>query len=81
VRDHDPHLALDGGPDGLAAYRAIAADARRLLRPGGILIVEIGAGQGDTVAGIVGAAGLTLAPPIRPDLAGIPRVVVATLDP
>ena len=42
---YDPPHALDGGADGLAAYRAIAADARRLLAPGGRLVVEIGAGQ------------------------------------
>src|SRR5262249_20582842 len=42
VRVHDPRLALDGGEDGLSAYRAIAADARRLLAPGGALVVELG---------------------------------------
>lgn len=77
VRSYDPALALDGGPDGLAAYRAIAADARRLLRPGGTLIVEIGAGQGESVTQLIAAGGLTPGPPIRPDLSGIPRVVVA----
>ena len=46
VRDYDPALALDGGADGLDGYRAIAADARRLLAPGGRLIVELGSGPG-----------------------------------
>jgi release factor glutamine methyltransferase len=77
VRGYDPALALDGGPDGLAAYRTIAADGQRLLRRGGMLIVEIGAGQGDSVAHLMRAGGLTVQGPIRPDLAGIPRAVVA----
>ncbi len=76
VRDHDPRAALDGGADGLAAYRAIAADAARLLAPGGHLIVEIGAGQADDVASLLGAQGLDVAP-ARPDLAGIPRALHA----
>ena len=45
VREYDPMVALDGGDDGLTAYRAIAADAERLLAPGGRLFVELGAGQ------------------------------------
>lgn len=78
VRDHDPHLALDGGADGLDAYRALAADARRLLRPGGTMISELGQGQADAVAHIMRAQGLTVALPIRPDLAGIPRAIAVT---
>jgi release factor glutamine methyltransferase len=77
VRDHDPRAALDGGPDGLAAYRAIAADAARLLGPGGWLAVEIGVGQGDEVCGLLAARGLAVAAAPRRDLAGIPRVVMA----
>jgi release factor glutamine methyltransferase len=77
VRDHDPRAALDGGPDGLAAYRAIAADAARLLAPGGWLAVEIGVGQGDAVSGLLAARGLAVAGAPRPDLAGRPRVVMA----
>src|SRR6185295_17306347 len=42
VRDHEPRVALDGGPDGLAFYRRIAADAGRFLRPGGSVMVEVG---------------------------------------
>jgi release factor glutamine methyltransferase len=45
VRDHEPRAALDGGPDGLAVVRAVVATAHRLLRPGGWLLVEVGAGQ------------------------------------
>jgi release factor glutamine methyltransferase len=76
VRDHDPRAALDGGPDGLAAYRAIAADAARLLAPGGHLIVEIGAGQAGDVAALLAAQGLSVAP-ARADFAGTPRALHA----
>jgi release factor glutamine methyltransferase len=76
VRDHDPRVALDGGADGLAAYRMIGADARRLLAPGGHLIVEIGAGQSLDVALILKAAGLE-AGTAATDLAGIPRAMPA----
>jgi release factor glutamine methyltransferase len=72
----DPRGALDGGADGLAAYRAIAADARRLLAPGGHLVVELGLGQEQPVAALLRAAGLTPSP-ARPDLAGIPRALPA----
>ena len=49
VRVFDPRLALDGGPDGLAAYRAIAVGARELLSPDGILVLELGIGQLEAV--------------------------------
>ena len=74
VRDHDPRLALDGGPDGLDAYRAIADEAPRLLAPGGTLAVEIGAGQEDQVEAILAAAGLSDPERVR-DLAGRVRVI------
>jgi release factor glutamine methyltransferase len=77
VRDFDPHLALDGGLDGLDAYRAIAATAPALLVPGGTLVVELGIGQMEPVAALYAAAGLALSPP-RPDLNGVPRALVAT---
>lgn len=73
VRNHDPRLALDGGVDGLAAYRAIAADARRLLAANGALVVELGAGQLTAVSDIMANARLTPAGPARADLAGVPR--------
>lgn len=76
VRDYDPAMALDGGSDGLDAYRAIARDAHRLLAPGGRLIVELGAGQEPAVAALFSQSGLTV-PPARPDLSGIPRALVA----
>ena len=72
----DPPLALDGGPDGLDGYRAIAAVARRLLAPGGVLVVELGFGQAAGVRLLFEAAGLACAPP-QHDLSGIPRALVA----
>jgi len=77
VRDYDPRAALDGGPDGLAAYRAIAADAGRLLAPGGWLAVEIGLGQEEAVCQLFAARGLAVAGAPRRDLAGRARVVAA----
>jgi len=78
VRDYDPALALDGGADGLDAYRAIAAQAHRLLAPGGRLIVELGAGQEAAVRALFTKAGLTVAAACD-DLAGIPRALSATI--
>jgi release factor glutamine methyltransferase len=76
VRDFDPHLALDGGTDGLDLYRAIAAEAPALLAPGGVLVVELGIGQAEPVAHLFAAAGLAPSPP-HPDLNGTPRALVA----
>ena len=81
VRAHDPLRALDGGDDGLDAYRAIAPQAAARLRPGGALIVEVGLGQSAAVAGLMAAAGLTLAEPPRADLGGIPRAVIGRKPP
>lgn len=75
VRDFDPPRALDGGPDGLDFYRAIAAAAPALLAPGGVLIVELGCGQAPSVAALFAAAGLAPTPP-RPDLNGVPRALL-----
>ncbi|MEH6951643.1 peptide chain release factor N(5)-glutamine methyltransferase [Nitrobacter sp. NHB1] len=77
VRDHDPHLALDGGRDGLDAYRRIATQAAGLLSPRGLLVLEVGQGQDGDVVRLVAAAGLTVAEPARADLAGIGRAVAA----
>jgi release factor glutamine methyltransferase len=77
VRDHDPHQALDGGADGLAAYRAVIPQAGRLLKPGGTLVVEAGRGQGGDIEALMTAAGLTIDRPPKTDLAGIARAVSA----
>jgi release factor glutamine methyltransferase len=76
VRDHDPRHALDGGADGLAAYRTMAADAPRLLGPAGHLVVEIGAGQEREVSKLFAAAGLAIAG-TRHDLSGVARAIAA----
>lgn len=76
VRDYDPPRALDGGPDGLSCYRRIAAAALQLLKAGGIIALEIGAGQEKAVTAIFEACGFAAAAPPRPDLAGIPRALV-----
>jgi release factor glutamine methyltransferase len=78
VRCHDPPLALRGGPDGLAAYRVILHDAVRLLRPSGLVVVEIGHDQAAAVSRLAGQAGLELVE-VRRDLAGCPRAIVAAL--
>jgi release factor glutamine methyltransferase len=80
VREFDPRGAIDGGIDGLAAYRVIAIHARHILTPGGHLIAEIGKGQGDAVAALFAAAGFD-GIGIVPDLAGLSRVVVAVHNP
>jgi release factor glutamine methyltransferase len=80
VAHHDPYLALDGGPDGLKAYRRIAAGAARLVAPKGAILVEIGASQAPAVAGLLRDGGFLVAndgPSF--DLGGRPRVVVATM--
>jgi len=75
VRDFDPRLALDGGPDGLDCYRSIAAAAPELLTPRGALIVELGAGQGEAAAALFATAGLVPSAP-HADLNGVPRALV-----
>lgn len=76
VARFEPREALDGGPDGLAAYRRIAAAVAALLAPGGHLLVEAGEGQAIEISRIFEAAGLAVGAP-RKDLAGIDRVVHA----
>ena len=78
VHAYDPVLALDGGPDGLAAYRAIAADALRLLSVNGFIVVECGQGQAEAIARLCIEAGLFIPHPPKPDLAGILRALVAS---
>ena len=75
VREYDPQLALDGGADGLDAYRAIIAEAPALLAAGGRLILELGIGQDAPVRALATAHGLRVVA-VRPDLAGIPRALV-----
>jgi len=78
VRDYEPHLALDGGPDGLAMVRGLVEQSIPLLKPGGHLILEIGTAQEKPVRGLIEAhPELRLAPTIH-DHAQHPRVIRAT---
>jgi len=72
---HDPATALYAGSDGLGAYRAIAANARKLLKPSSRIFLEIGAGQGDAVRNIFRANGWQFIA-AKKDLGGIERVLV-----
>lgn len=81
VRDHDPRAALDGGTDGLDAYRALIPQAARLLAPAGVLVVEAGQGQSADIEGFMTATGLTLPVAAKADLAGIRRAVVGRRPP
>lgn len=76
VRNFDPRLALDGGIDGLDAYRRILPESRSLLSGGAWLMVEIGAGQAADVLAIAERSGFVDAA-IDKDLAGLDRVVAA----
>jgi release factor glutamine methyltransferase len=80
VRLFDPRRALDGGPDGFDAYRAIAHDARRLISPGGVLVLELGAGALTAVTALLADAGLQDIQS-RDDLAGTPRALLAQAPP
>ncbi|MDR3511761.1 MAG: peptide chain release factor N(5)-glutamine methyltransferase [Caulobacteraceae bacterium] len=74
VRDHEPRLALDGGPDGLDAYRVLAPEMLRVLKPGGRFLVEIGFDQSAEVEALFRAAG-ALSVSTAKDLANRDRVV------
>nr|WP_249786635.1 MULTISPECIES: peptide chain release factor N(5)-glutamine methyltransferase [unclassified Bradyrhizobium] len=77
VREHDPHLALDGGNDGYDAYRALIPQASERLAPGGALVVEAGQGQAQNIETLMRAAALSLDRSPKADLAGILRAVSA----
>ncbi|MDB5472841.1 MAG: prmC [Devosia sp.] len=76
VRDFDPQLALDGGPDGLAPYRVIAEQGASMLAPSGSVLVEIGFDQGEAVSALFAAAGFARIS-IHQDLGGLDRVIWA----
>lgn len=76
VREHEPHLALSPGTDGLDAFRKIAPALHDLLKPRGVAVLEIGSTQPTSVSAILESAGLG-SMTVRPDLAGLPRVLIA----
>lgn len=75
VAAHEPRAALDGGADGLDAYRLILPSLPRLLGPGAVAVLEIGAGQAEAASSLAAGTGLQ-AIEIRQDLGGIPRAMV-----
>ena len=78
VKDYEPHLALDGGEDGLDFYRAISEKWKDALRPGGRLYFEVGIGQADSVLRIMRSQGFGDIQVVK-DYHDIPRVVFGTL--
>ena len=80
VRDHEPRLALDGGEDGLDAYRLLAPEILRVLKPGGLLAVEIGHDQSSAVEALFRAAGAAQVRTVK-DLALRDRVVTGFKNP
>ncbi len=72
---HDPRLALSGGPDGLAAYRAIADALPSLMNPGAVVALEIGSDQADTVAELLRSRGFAVEGPFA-DFGARPRAIV-----
>lgn len=78
VREHDPLLALDGGADGLGPYRFFASTLPPLLTPGGVIVFEIGAGQGPDVVALMRAGGFEFRGS-RNDLGGHERALIFTL--
>lgn len=76
VRDHEPHLALDGGADGLDMYRRIAEEGPAALRPGGHLVLEVGDNQAEEVGVLLSSTGRFTDIQVRPDLNRVPRVVL-----
>jgi len=80
VRDHDPKLSLDGGEDGLAAYRAFVPSLRGLTAPDGLIALELGTGQAGDVTRLLASAGFARMEMHR-DLAAHERVVTASRGP
>jgi release factor glutamine methyltransferase len=75
IRDYEPAVAFDGGPDGLEFYRKIIREAHHYLKPGGHLLLEFGEGQSQEVVKIISETQRFSAPEIINDLSGIERVV------
>ncbi len=79
VKDHEPHLALDGGEDGLDFYRSIVINYTSALKPGGYLCFEFGMGQGDDVCEILTNNGYTILERVQ-DFNNRERAVLARLE-
>ncbi|MBP8948789.1 MAG: peptide chain release factor N(5)-glutamine methyltransferase [Candidatus Promineofilum sp.] len=81
VKSYEPALALDGGTDGLDAIRALLPQAAERLRPGGLVLLEIGWRQGEAAAALARAAFPAARIAVRPDFAGHDRLVVIETEP
>jgi release factor glutamine methyltransferase len=81
VRNHDPHRALDGGTDGLDAYRALIPQAAALLAPQGALVLEVGYDQSGQIEALMAAEELTFDKRAKTDLGGIRRAVAGRKKP
>jgi release factor glutamine methyltransferase len=79
VRDHEPEVALFGGPSGLEIYERLIPEARRVLRPGGWLLLELGYNSLEPVRGMLGSEWSEIS--VQADLAGLPRVLAARFMP
>lgn len=77
VRDHEPRLALDGGPGGTTLHERIIRDAPVFLKPGGLLALELGAGQAERLRALVQETGAFIDMALVPDVLGIERVLTA----
>ena len=75
VKDFEPGLALDGGPDGLDVYRRLLQGAPGLLAPDGVILIEIGLGQADCLCQEIAHSNILKVVEIQPDVQGIPRMV------
>jgi release factor glutamine methyltransferase len=75
VKDYEPKIALSPGPDGLSVIRRLILEAPRFLRNAGYLLLEIGFDQGEAIERLVRSSGFQLVE-LRPDLQGIPRIVI-----
>jgi release factor glutamine methyltransferase len=75
VRDYEPEVALFGGPSGLEIYERLIPEARRVLRPGGWLLLELGYNSLDPVRAMLGPGWSEIT--VQADLAGLPRVLAA----
>jgi release factor glutamine methyltransferase len=77
VREHEPHAALFGGPSGIEIYERLVEQAGELLRPGGVLVLELGYDSAQHVRAILVKQGNWVNVSVTNDLAGIPRVLAA----
>ncbi len=77
VKGFEPMYALDGGSDGLIFYRRIITLAQQLIKPGGVLVLEIGFNQGESVSGLIKASNCFEHISITKDYAGLDRMITA----